>query len=79
MPLAVPYEDSPLEARVLNAVAAGLVTEGRTAIAATLEMQKADFVRVLRVLKSEGMIHVGAGGRYVLSFRTSNFPNIITK
>ena len=79
MPLAVPYEDSPPEARVLNAVAAGLVFEGRNTIAPALGMQKSEFGRVLRLLKNEGMIHVGVGGRYVLGFPTSNFPNIITK
>ena len=79
MPLAVPYEDSPPEARVLNAVAAGLVFEGRSTIAPTLGMQKAEFGRVLSVQKNEGMIHVGGGGRYVGSFPTSNFPNIISK
>jgi hypothetical protein len=79
MPLAVPYEDSPPELRILNAVAAGLVFEGRSNIASELGMPKTDFTRVLRLLKNDGAIYVGAGGRYRLSFHTSNFPNIVLK
>jgi DNA-binding IclR family transcriptional regulator len=79
MPLAVPYEDSPPEARVLNAVVAGLVFEGRNDVAAELGLPKMDFARAIRSLKSDGAIYAGAGGRYRLSFHTSNFPNIVTK
>jgi len=79
MPLAVPYEDSPPEVRVLNAVAGGLVREGRSDIAAELGIPKIDFVRALRSLKNVGAIYIGAGGKYRLSFHTSNFPNIVTK
>ena len=79
IPLTVPYEDSPPEARVLNAVVAGLVFEGRPDIALGLGMPKTDFVRVLRSLRNDGAIYVGANGRYRLSFRTSNFPNIVAK
>ena len=79
IPLAVPYEDSPPEARILNAVAVGLVREGRNDVAPELGISKADFARALRSLKNEGAIHVGAGGRYQLSFHTSNFPNIVAK
>jgi hypothetical protein len=79
MPLTVPYEDSPPEARILNAVAAGLVVEGRSDIALELGIPKTDFTRALRSLKNEGAIYVGPGGRYRLSFHTSNFPNIVAK
>jgi len=79
MPLAVPYEDSPPEVRILNAVASGLVREGRNEIAPELGIPKADFIRALRSLKNDGTIYVGAGGRYRLSFHTSNFPNIVAK
>jgi DNA-binding IclR family transcriptional regulator len=79
MPLVVPYEDSPPEVRILNAVAAGLVVEGRNDVAPELGMLKADFARVLRSLKNDGAIYVGAGGKYRLSFHTSNFPNIVAK
>jgi len=79
IPLAVPYEDSPPEARILNAVAVGLVREGRNDIALELGIPKADFTRALRSLKNEGAIYVGAGGKYRLSFHTSNFPNIVAK
>jgi DNA-binding IclR family transcriptional regulator len=79
MPLAVPYEDSPPEVRILNAVAAGLVFEGRGNTASELGMSKVDFARALRSLKNDGAIYVGPGGRYRLSFHTSNFPNIIAK
>jgi DNA-binding IclR family transcriptional regulator len=79
MPLAVPYEDSPPEVRILNAVAAGLVFEGRSNTVLELGMSKADFARALRSLKNDGVIYVGTGGKYRLSFHTSNFPNIATK
>ena len=79
IPLAVPYEDSPPEARILNAVAVGLVREGRNDIAPELGITKADFARALRSLKNEGAIYVGASGKYRLSFHTSNFPNIVAK
>jgi len=79
MPLAVPYEDSPPEVRILNAIASGLVREGRNDIASELGIPKTDFARALRSLKNEGTIYVGAGGRYRLSFHTSNFPNIVAK
>ena len=79
MPLAVPYEDSPPEVRILNAVAAGLVFEGRNDAAPGLGVSKADFTRALRLLKNDGVIYVGAGGKYRLSFHTSNFPNIVAK
>jgi len=79
MPLAVPYEDSPPEVRVLNAVAAGLVFEGRNDVAPELGVSKMDFNRALRSLRNEGAIYVGAGGKYRLSFHTSNFPNIVAK
>ena len=79
MPLTVPYEDSPPEVRILNAVAAGLLVEGRTDVALELGMPKADFSRALRSLKNDGAIYVGPGGRYRLSFHTSNFPNIVAK
>jgi hypothetical protein len=79
IPLAVPYEDSPPEARILNAVAVGLVREGRNDVALELGIPKADFTRALRSLKNEGAIYVGAGGKYRLSFHTSNFPNIVAK
>jgi DNA-binding IclR family transcriptional regulator len=79
MPLAVPYEDSPPEVRILNAVAAGLVFEGRSNAAPELGMSKVDFARALRSLKNDGVIYVGTGGKYRLSFHTSNFPNIATK
>jgi len=79
MPLAVPYEDSPPEVRILNAVAAGLVFEGRNDVALGLGVSKMDFSRALRSLKNDGAIFVGAGGRYRLSFHTSNFPNIVAK
>jgi hypothetical protein len=79
MPLAVPYEDSPPEVRILNAVAAGLVFEGRSNTVLELGMSRADFARALRSLKNDGVIYVGTGGKYKLSFHTSNFPNIATK
>lgn len=79
MPLAVPYEDSPPEVRILNAVTAGLVFEGRSDAATGLGISKTDFTRALRSLKNDGAIYVGAGGKYRLSFHTSNFPNIVTK
>lgn len=79
MPLAVPHEDSPPEVRILNAVAAGLLFEGRSDVARELGMSRTDFARALRSLKNDGAIHVGAGGRYRLSFNTSNFPNIVAK
>ena len=79
MPLAVPFEDSPPEARILNAVAAGLVFEGRSDVAPGLGISKSDFARALRSLKSDGAIYAGAGGRYRLGFHTSNFPNIVAK
>jgi DNA-binding IclR family transcriptional regulator len=79
MPLSVPYEDSPPEVRILNAVAAGLLFEGRSDKALELGMPKTDFARALRSLKNDGAIYVGAGGRYRLSFHTSNFPNIVAK
>ena len=79
IPLAVPYEDSPPEARILNAIAVGLVREGKNDVAPELGIPKSDFARVLRSLKNEGAIYVGAGGKYRLSFHTSNFPNIVAK
>lgn len=79
MPLAVPYEDSPPEVRILNAVAAGLVFEGRKDVASELGMPKTDFMRALRLLRNDGAIFIGAGGRYRLNFHTSNFPNIVAK
>jgi hypothetical protein len=79
IPLAVPYEDCPPEVRILNAVVSGLVFEGRSKTAPELGMSKVDFARVLRSLKNDGVIYVGPGGRYRLSFHTSNFPNIVTK
>ena len=79
IPLAVPYEDSPPEARILNAVAVGLVREGRNDVALELGITKADFTRALRSLKNDGAVYVGSGGRYRLGFHTSNFPNIVAK
>ena len=79
IPLAVPYEDSPPEARILNAVAVGLVREGRNEVALELGITKADFTRALRSLKNDGAVYVGSGGKYRLSFHTSNFPNIVAK
>ena len=79
MPLAVPYDDSPPELRVLNAVAAGLLFEGRTRATPDLGLSKPEFARVLRSLKANGAIHVGAGGRYRLSFSTANFPGIVAR
>jgi hypothetical protein len=79
MPLAVPYDDSPPELRVLNAVAAGLLFEGRTHATTDLGLSKPEFARVLRSLKANGAIHVGAGGRYRLSFNTANFPGIVAR
>ena len=79
MPLAVPYDDSPPELRVLNAVAAGLLFEGRTHASPDLGLSKPEFARVLRSLKANGAIHVGAGGRYRLSFNTANFPGVVAK
>jgi DNA-binding IclR family transcriptional regulator len=77
--LAVPYEDSPPEMRVLNAVAAGLLYEGRTNVAPDLGLSKQEFSRVLRSLRTNGAVHIGAGGRYRLSFNTSNFPGIFAR
>jgi len=79
VPLAVPYEDSLPEMRVLNAVSAGLLFEGRTSIAPDLGLSKQEFSRVLRSLRTSGAVHIGAGGRYRLSFNTANFPGIIAR
>lgn len=79
MPLAVPYDDSPPELRVLNAVAVGLLFEGRTHPTPDLGLSRPEFARVIRSLKSSGAIHVGAGGRYRLSFNTANFPGIMAR
>ena len=79
IPLAVPYEDSPPEARILNAVSAGLLFEGRSEVAEELGMTKAEFTRVLRSLRTSGGIYAGPGGRYRLSFSTANFPNIAAR
>ena len=76
MPLAVPYDDSPPELRILNAISAGLLFEGRREPIQELGLTKPEFVRALRALKTTGAIHVGPGGRYRISFDTSNFPNI---
>lgn len=79
IPLAVPYEDAPPELRVLNAVAAGLLFEGRTHTAPDLGLTRPELARVLRSLKTSGAIHIGAGGRYRLSFNVSNFPGIVAR
>lgn len=79
MPLVVPYDDSPPELRILNAVFAGLLFEGRGDIIQELDMTRMEFARALRALKTSGAIHAGPGGRYRLSFSTSNFPNVTAK
>ncbi len=79
MPLVVPYEDSPLELRILNAVCAGLLFEGRNDRAEEMGMTKVEFARALRSLRSSGAIYAGPGGRYRLTFNTSNFPNVASR
>ena len=79
LPLAVPYDDSPPELRVLNAVALGLLYENTSNGAQELGMSKLDLNRVLRSLKNNGAIYAGATGKYRLSFRTSNFPGIVVR
>jgi hypothetical protein len=79
VPLAVPYDDTPPELRVLNAVALGLLFENTSSVAQELGMSKLDLNRVLRSLKNNSAIYVGATGKYRLSFRTSNFPSIVVK
>jgi DNA-binding IclR family transcriptional regulator len=79
MPLVVPREDSPPEMRILNAIYSGQLFEGRTNYAEELGMTKPEFTRALRSLRTSGAIHVGPGGRYRLSFNTSNFPDITSR
>jgi DNA-binding IclR family transcriptional regulator len=79
VPLVVPYEDSPPELRILNTISAGLLFEGRNDKAEELGMTKSEFSRVLRFLKTSGAIYAGPGGRYRLSFNTSNFPNVAAR
>lgn len=79
MPLAVPYEDSPPELRILNTISAGLLYEGRSRNAELLGMTKTEFTRALRTLRESKAIYVDPSGRYRLGFRTSNFPNITAK
>jgi len=79
LPLAVPYSDSPPELRVLNAVALGLLFENTSDAAHELGMSKLDLNRVLRSLKNNGAIYIGATGKYRLSFKTSNFPGIVAR
>jgi DNA-binding IclR family transcriptional regulator len=79
MPLVVPYEDSLPELRILNAISAGLLFEGRSSSAEELGMTKQEFARALRSLRGIGAIHIGPSGRYRLSFDTSNFPNVTAR
>jgi len=79
VPLAVPYEDSPPEVRILNMISAGLLFEGRGGDAEALGMTKLEFTRALRSLRVNGAIYVGPSGRYRLGFNTSNFPNITSR
>ena len=79
VPLAVPYEDSPPELRILNTISAGLLFEGRRENAEELGMSKSEFARALRSLRTSGAIYVGPGGRYRLGFSTSNFPDIVAR
>jgi DNA-binding IclR family transcriptional regulator len=79
MPLVVPREDSPPEMRILNAIYLGQLFEGRTHNAEELGMTRSEFTRALRSLRTGGAVHVGPGGRYRLSFSTSNFPDITSR
>jgi hypothetical protein len=79
MPLVVPHEDSLAELKILNAVYSGLLFEGRSHNSEELGVTRAEFARALRSLKANGAIHTGPGGRYRLSFSTSNFPNITSR
>lgn len=56
-----------------------MLFEGRSHNAEELGMTKAEFTRALKSLRASGAIYTGPGGRYRLSFNTSNFPNIAAK
>ena len=76
VPLAVPYEDAPAELRILNAISAGLLFEGREGNADELGISRQEFARTLRSLRTCGAVRVGPSGIFKLGFSTSNFPNV---
>lgn len=79
VPLTTPYSDSESDHRVLNAVARGLVFDRIKEPADELEMTRVEYSRTLRSLRNDGLIYVGPDGKYLLTFGTSNFPNLIAR
>jgi hypothetical protein len=79
VPLTAPFLDSDLDLRVLNAVAAGLLYERMEVAPAELGMTKLELSRTLRSMRNSGIIFANSEGRYMISFDTSNFPNLIAR
>ena len=79
VPLTAPYSDSEPDHRILNAIARGLVFDRIKEPADELEMTKVEYSRTLRSLKNDGLIYVGPDGKYLLTFGTANFPNLIAR